>query len=224
MIIGVISDAHGNIFGLKKMVNALEQLNAEKIFFLGDAINYFARSREVLAFLRQKNINCIKGNHEFLLLSGDEGRSEQKLVYNINLTREVLMSEDYSYIDSWDNCVEIKIGNTTLLMTHSGIVDDPERYFYPDSNLDDFAKLPQDIFFIGHTHIPFIRKIGSKLIVNVGSVGLPRNDGRYITCALFDSETGDVDIIKNRFPMEKLQELQPFAPQILDILRRRDDG
>jgi len=134
------------------------------------------------------------------------------------------MSEDYSYIDSWDNCVEIKIGNTTLLMTHSGIVDDPERYFYPDSNLDDFAKLPQDIFFIGHTHIPFIRKIGSKLIVNVGSVGLPRNDGRYITCALFDSETGDVDIIKNRFPMEKLQELQPFAPQILDILRRRDDG
>ena len=47
MIIGITSDAHGNIFGLKKCVDLLERKGAEKIFFLGDAINYFSKSNEV---------------------------------------------------------------------------------------------------------------------------------------------------------------------------------
>ena len=39
---------------------------------------------------------------------------------------------------------------------------------------------------MGHTHVPFIRRIGGKLIVNPGSVGQPRSGDARASYAVWD--------------------------------------
>ena len=79
--------------------------------------------------------------------------------------------------------------------------------------------------FMGNTHRPFIRKAGSSTYVNVGSIGLPRDDGRYASFCIFEPEQGTVEI--HRFSIEySNMELIKTFPEITDevksVFNRRD--
>lgn len=224
MIIGVISDAHGNILGLEQCVSRLKRLHSEMIFFLGDAVNYFGKGKEVIAFLKEHNISCIKGNHEVALLTNENLTQKQKAVYGIEHTRTTLNNEDYAYIQSWHDTIELTVSGFKVLMVHGSPRDHFQGYIYPDTALTDFKSLSHDMIFVGHTHIPFIKTIDGKTIVNVGSVGLPRDDGRYISCALLNTDERKVTILKELFPREHLSDLKPFSLQILDVLDRRTES
>jgi len=221
MIIGILSDAHGNIYGLERALNLLKISKAEKIFFLGDALNYFGKSKEVLLLLNKMSIECIKGNHEVMLLENINIEPEEKKIYNLEFTQKILMKEDYQYIDSWKDFIEITVDNLNILMVHASPFNYFWEYIYPNSSCKGIENLPYDIIFIGHTHIPFIKQINGKLLINIGSVGLPRDDGRYISCSVFDTIQKKASILTDDFPSEHLLDLNPFSPEILTILNRR---
>ena len=42
-------------------------------------------------------------------------------------------------------------------------------------------------------------------VVNVGSTGLPRDDGRFGSCALVDTESGDVEILRVPLPLDEIR-------------------
>lgn len=223
MVIGIVSDAHGNLYGLERMVSLLEKHNVEKLYFLGDAINYFGKGKAVLNFLRDKKICCIKGNHELMLLENRKLSDEERDIYGIDYTRSILDAEDYAFINSWHESIEIRVDGLRILMVHGNPNDHYWGYTYPDGSFDEFAQLPYEGFFTGHTHIPFIQEIHNKIIVNVGSSGLPRSDGRYINGALFDIRKRKVEILKEDFPYERMTDLRPFSPVILSVLERRNE-
>ena len=56
--------------------------------------------------------------------------------------------------------------------------------------------MESDFVFMGHSHYPFVRYQDAVCFVNVGSVGLPRDDGRYGACALFDSTHSRVEVFR----------------------------
>lgn len=223
MIIGVISDAHGNIYGLEQCVSLLQRFHAEKIFFLGDAVNYFGKGREAVAFLKENRISCIKGNHENTLLTNEDLTQKQKEIYGIDHTRATLQEDEYAFIRTWGDTIEVTASDYKILMVHGSPRDYLRGYIYPDSDLAAFSDLPHNMIFVGHTHIPFIRTLDDKIIVNVGSVGFRRDDGRYLSCALLDTDERKIRILKDRFPLEKLADLEPFSPLIRDVLDRRTE-
>ena len=71
-------------------------------------------------------------------------------------------------------------------------------------NLDDWVaeleRLDADVLLVGHSHVPFIRRIGGTVIVNPGSVGQPRSGDARASYAVWDD--GEFILRKAQYPIE----------------------
>lgn len=194
-MIGVLSDAHGNDLVFRRVLDALSKLGAERFIFLGDAVGYIP-SVDVLVTLMGMGtrVQCILGNHEQMLLDGQYPERLES-VYQIKATRELLTPDQIAFVASWPRYREIEYPCGRALFVHGSPHDYQNGYVYPDTELDVF-NVPHDLVFMGHTHRAFLRRHGARRFINVGSCGLPRDDGRFASAVLFDPETGDARLIR----------------------------
>jgi len=194
-LIGFISDAHGNKRAFDHGIEILLEHGVEAIFFLGDAVGYIP-SLEVLNSIEQlrTSIACIKGNHENMLLSNKSHIANDE-VYNLGVIRKKINNEHMSLISAWSEKKTLKIGDCNVLIVHGSPSDPTNGYIYPNSDLSCFIH-DADWVFTAHTHRPFIRNYEGIEYVNVGSCGLPRDDGRYASVVIFDSKIKNARIIR----------------------------
>lgn len=148
----VISDIHGSLFYLKKVIEIFEKNNYDKILILGDELYHGPRNplpkeynpKEVAELLnRYKNkIIAVRGNCD---------SEVDQMVLNFPITA------DYNMI-FWEN--------KKIFMTHGHIY-----------NID--SPLPMedgDIMIYGHFHIPIIQRKNEKMFLNPGSISLPKEN------------------------------------------------
>lgn len=194
-MIGILSDAHGNLRGFERGISLLREFGATQFIFLGDAVGYIPGSAVVKALRRfEGNITCIKGNHDVMVLTNSYP-TEKDPVYQHSATRKALSVSDMAFIAAWPEEYTTHAGDYNLLCIHGGPRDPIEEYVYPDSDLSD-CEGRADLVFMGHTHRPFQRRIGSTTCINVGSCGLPRDHGSLGCVCLFNSETGEVRLLR----------------------------
>ncbi len=190
MIAGFLSDAHGNPVGLERCLRALEYEGAEAIYFLGDAVGYFPEENAVLDLLRSRQVTCVRGNHEALLLGELPLGPEQDRIYRITEVRSRLHHRHREWIEQWPDRLEVELGGRRLLLVHGSPREPLEGYVYPDSDLSAFEALSFDAVLMGHTHRAFLRRQGTVTIVNAGSCGMPRDAGGLASCAMYNELTG----------------------------------
>jgi len=105
---------------------------------------------------------------------------------------------------TWPVARAVEYEGLRALLVH-GAPDDPlEGYVYPDADLSDWDALPYDAVFMGHTHRPFARRVGTVLVANVGSVGLPRDAGGLASFAVLDTATGDCEHVRVPFAADEV--------------------
>ena len=68
MKVAFISDIHGNCSALQAVFKEMKKLQVEKIYCLGDIVNYYYEADKCIDLLRKNNVISIKGNHEKILL------------------------------------------------------------------------------------------------------------------------------------------------------------
>ena len=61
-------------------------------------------------------------------------------------------------------------------------------------------RLDADVLLVGHSHVPFIRRIGGQLIINPGSVGQPRSCDARASYAVWDD--GEFFLRKAQYSVE----------------------
>ena len=188
MKFGILSDAHSNIEGFNMAIHYLSSLNIDKIYYLGDSIGYIP-SAEVVEklFKMQDKVIFILGNHELRLLQSNEQDDSKFKVYNDKFFRANLSEEVLDFLSNLPTHQEIQFGNFKILFVHGGPKDYTNEYVYPDTDLNQY-NLKHDFVFMGHTHYPFINENQKTTFVNVGSCGLPRDDGRYGSFATFNTD------------------------------------
>lgn len=221
MLIGIVSDAHGNLFGLQDAVRKLRQLDCERVFFMGDAISYFPNSYEVLEYLSSSDLTCIKGNHEQMLLDNIKLSSDQINIFNWERTVSSIPEGYLTFLSSWQDYYILEHCNKKVFMVHGGPSDYLNEYVHPNTDKELMVCLPYDIIITAHTHIPFIERINNKLIVNAGSVGFRRDDGSLLSCAIVDTESVSAEIVSFNFPYQHLPELTPYSSALEEVLNRR---
>ncbi|QKS28018.1 MAG: metallophosphoesterase family protein [Candidatus Accumulibacter similis] len=184
-VIGILSDAHGNTAAFRTAIGHLRDLGAQVFYFLGDAIGYLP-TVGVISELQEmgKTVTCLLGNHESMLLNGDTDLQREP-AYQHQRIRDLLTREQRAFIQSWPTHCRHSHGGTDLLFVHGSPADFTNEYLYPDTDLSRFV-VGESFVFMGHSHYPFIRDSGGTTFVNVGSCGLPRDDGRYGSFATFD--------------------------------------
>lgn len=194
-MIGVLSDAHGNGPSFHRAIDLLRQCGVSRFLYLGDAIGYLP-SPNVVTALRMlgSTVFCIRGNHEEMLLN-PRMSSTQDEIYRLADVKEKLSAADLAFIETWPTHRVESINGRRILLVHGSPADFTHGYVWPDTDLSTFDS-PYDFVFMGHSHHPFIRIEGNTCYVNVGSCGLPRDDGRYGACATFDPTTGAARVLR----------------------------
>ena len=210
MRIAVISDIHGNLEALSSVIVDIRSRNVDKIICLGDVVGYGPNPNECIEKVSAECEYCIIGNHEaavFDTLISEEFNDLAR--FAIEWTRENLNSKSIDFIHSL-SMTKIE-GDFTAV--HSTPYE-PHLWYYISSMEDaifNFSFFSTKFCLIGHTHVPGIivmrdndKKISvsqpvnfnyekdfdedAKFIVNVGSVGQPRDKNPKACYAIIDTD------------------------------------
>ena len=222
MKIALLSDAHGNPIALRACLDAIADLGAERLYFLGDAVGYLDDVAEVLDLLRDAGAICQKGNHEAMLLGELPLDPVRDRIYRIAPARARLGSADRAWVASWPEYRPLVLGGVRVLLAHASPAPSLTQYV----NGDEPIALPADFefqaTFMGHTHVPFVRDVDGVCVANVGSCGLPRDQGNLAAFAIFDTSTRSATVFRVEFDRDLVVAAlgQTCAPEVRDVLFR----
>lgn len=224
MILGFLADAHGNREAFEQGDAILRAKGADTIYFLGDAVGYLPGDA-VLDALRAAGTIPVLGNHDAALLAGDVDARRDR-IYRLGDTLRTVSQANMAYLATWPDHRYVDSPAGRLLLVHGSPTNRLGGYIYPDSDLGPYSTTNADYVFVGQTHRPFVRRAGQTTFVNVGSCGLPRDCGHLGAACLFDTSTGEVEIV--RFDIRDattaaLARCGPVAPEVLAVFARRSE-
>ena len=225
MKVGIVSDAHGNPLGLLACLKFLVEEGVDELYFLGDAVGYMPDWKGVFELLESYNVVCLRGNHDQMAIDDVELPRKNK-IYGITPELKAENANFLSRAATWPTSTSKEILNRNIMFVHGSPWQQLDGYVYPDTDLRRFATIDADAVFMGHTHRPFVKNIQGKLVVNVGSCGLPRDDGSLVSCAIYDISTNECEIY--RIPQDIENIISVFGTQlhstVIECLRRHDDN
>lgn len=192
MKIAIISDIHANIHGLKVVLS--DRTPVDKIICAGDITGFYPFVNEVIDELRKKNVLSVKGNHDQYLIEGKAPEDKKvEIKKSVQKMKKIISKENLTYIKSLPEMLKITIDQMKVLIAHGSPWDHFEERIYPDyPNLDRFLAINADVIILGHTHYPFVKRIGTKTIVNPGSCGQPR-DYNLLSYTLWNTRTNSFE-------------------------------
>ncbi len=209
--IAVISDIHGNLEALTRVLGDIKKRNVDKIICLGDIL---AKGRHFSECIKLVKDNCdvvIQGNCDYYFSNFSEADNEvnnKRLQYN----RSNTTNDDRAYLANLPYSFEMKVSGKLFRFYHAthdkinGFVGDIasldtyHEMFLPSSNT--VSQEIADVVVYGHIHKSYMMKLFNRTIVNTGSVGNSfevyrhkDKDGDYIntTKACYLIINGDID-------------------------------
>ncbi len=210
MLIAIISDIHANLEALQTCLKKIGELKPDKVVCLGDLVDYCAQPNECVELVKNHSDVVVMGNHDEAQLKYEiaEDFSEHAYISSLH-TRDIINPEHVEYFKT----LPYAHSEEDLLFVH-GSPRTPEEYDYVLNNYDaaiNFISFKEKICFIGHSHLPIIfeetnegirtveprgMSSANRYIINVGSVGQPR-DGNYRLCfGLFDTDKFTFEYIR----------------------------
>lgn len=217
MKIAVISDIHSNLAALKQALQYIKKENVDKIICLGDIVGYGPRPNECVDLIRQSCQVCLMGNHDHAVLGlTDTYYFNQYAREAVNWTRRTLTLPNKAYLEN----LTFTHHENEILYVHSTPVHPEEwHYILSDYEAKQYMKsITQRVCFVGHSHIPviFSSDEGSvyqeeiKLeykkkiyIVNVGSVGQPRDGDPRLCMVTFDTGSEILKFVRLEYPVQE---------------------
>jgi putative phosphoesterase len=186
MKIGIISDIHANPRALR---NALVDMGStDMILCAGDSISEYRFCPETVEILRDNQVQCIRGNHEAVLLGG---RNPQYL----KKCQSEFPADLLEFLSTRPLSIETSVEQARIFVTHASPLPPYEDYVYAGSPiLKQVGSLPYDFIIIGHTHMPMIHKTGGVTVINPGSCSEPRDQDRRGSYAILDTAAMEVEI------------------------------
>ncbi|MEK7486043.1 MAG: metallophosphoesterase family protein [Planctomycetota bacterium] len=210
--VAFISDIHGNIAALREVLKDIDQHQVEEIICLGDIVGYGAEPEACVDLVRERCSECIKGNHDDALITSPRyfNYVAAQAIHKIRKRMYPGLFANKTKRERWDYLATLPhaIERGSDLLVHGSPLDTLMDYILPfDDSYDMEDNIPEcfeyfDRFlFVGHTHfpclitddlvcyssneleLPYSLDMNKKAIINVGSVGQPR-DGDPRTCYL----------------------------------------
>lgn len=221
----ILSDAHGNWEALQRMLQDLEHEGVEKIVFLGDMVGYGPDPNTVVEKLTAYADISLAGNHDWGALGWtDITYFNPYAKIALLWTRKVLTDSNLKKLATLKLTAKDK--EEGLLFVHS-TPREPEKWHYIfslEEAEDNFYTFTEKACFIGHSHYPLFieKKENSKLavkpgpllkleqgcqyIINVGSIGQPRDGDPRACYAVYDSGLGTIQLKRVPYDVVKTQE------------------
>lgn len=185
MNIGVIGDIHGNYNALKLVIDDMKKNKIDSVIVLGDIIFYGNEPQKCFdAIKKLKPIIWIKGNADDWFNEIDENfqpknKVEDRIYKEFIKVNNVISNDVRRTMKVLSDKKAIEIEGKKILCVHGSDrnISESIGIMTPQKDIYDLiSRLKYDILLCSHTHSPYIAAFAGKLIVNVGSVGLPNDD------------------------------------------------
>lgn len=230
-----ISDIHGNSIALEAILEDIAKKEIDRIYVLGDLCYRGPDPKRSLALIRSLNTQVIKGNADEWVVRGvNQGEVPEQVIDMMKMEREwtvaQLDEQDIEYLASLPTEMKLEIEGISIHAFHAT----PDSLFeivLPGAG-DEVLKSKlmsasdADIFIYAHIHRPFIRYMEGKILLNIGSVGLPFDGMPKAAYAIVEIENGQIRTSIERVPyriedvVKQYEEAQyPNAEMMTRIVR-----
>ncbi|WP_462324922.1 metallophosphoesterase family protein [Desulfoplanes sp.] len=221
MPLAVISDIHANLEALEAVLADIDGRGIARIVCLGDLVGYGPNPEEVVRLFRNRSIPSVVGNHEMGVLH-DRSLSwfNPKTRANVLRMREMLSRESKDFLATLPRNLIVDDG----LFVHGFPPKSPFVYLYQMSGetlAKRLAGLSHSPAFVGHTHELVLEGLNNgnvessilgegkfaldyeKCIVNVGSVGQPRDRDRNAKYVVWDKKGNTIGVYRVPYDADK---------------------
>jgi diadenosine tetraphosphatase ApaH/serine/threonine PP2A family protein phosphatase len=221
--VAVISDIHGNWHALEAVLAEIDAEQPDELWCLGDLVGYGPRPNPCCAEMQKRAAICLCGNHDLGVLGQldlEEFAPDAKA--SALWTREVLGDESRSYLES----LSPKGRMEGAELFHASPRDPIWEYVLTLEAVEAAFELTEEpLVLVGHSHVPLALGLtrgtltgglapeatvaelgsGSRLLLNPGSVGQPRDGDYRAAWLLLDFDSGRASFRRVAYPVEQTQ-------------------
>ncbi|OLS33671.1 metallophosphoesterase [Bacillus sp. MRMR6] len=235
MKIAFISDIHGNAVALDAVLADIAKKEVDNIYVLGDICYRGPEPKRSLDLVRNLHTEVIKGNADEWVVRGvREGEVPDKALALMNTERKWTVDQldpaDISYLEALPTHLQFNEKGVEVAAFHAT----PDSLFEivlpnaDDEKMEGTMMKPANanVYVYAHIHRPYIRYMNGKVIMNIGSVGLPFDGMTKSSYGLLEIEDGNISTSIQRvsFDLEKVTRLYqevnyPNASMMSDIIR-----
>ncbi|MDR3001434.1 MAG: metallophosphatase family protein [Fibromonadaceae bacterium] len=226
MLYGIFSDIHANLPALEAVLRSMDSRKVERRICLGDIVGYGVSPNECAALVKQHSDLCILGNHDNVAL-------QREAYSDFNIYAKAAMEWTWKHLNDqtkdYLNSLPYFVEEDNFTFVHSSPMSPADWHYVADLDgaLEAFFYFNTPYCFIGHTHSPVIISTNSKnpyeeiptvsegplyrpeqnekILINVGSVGQPRDRNRRACWCLVDSEGNWIEFVRVEYDIEKTQ-------------------
>ncbi|MBI4690562.1 MAG: metallophosphoesterase family protein [Nitrospirae bacterium] len=236
----VISDVHANLEALETVLQDIKKRKIKDTLFLGDTVGYGPNPNECIELLKDSCKIMLAGNHDWAVIGlTDIDYFNEYARAAVEWTWSVIKKQGVEFLKTLPIIKVLKRDN--MLLVHS-TPKEPEEWHYlltlgdAESNFHSFE---QKMCFLGHSHSPsMIERLPSgemvtykedvmlgkveRYIINVGSVGQPRDGDPRACYAIADDEK--VELIRIKYNFWETQKKMHDAGLPLPLIERLERG
>ena len=226
-MLAILSDIHGNLEALSVVLQDIERRGISELLCLGDVVGYGPNPVECLDLIRQKCRTTIMGNHDFAVFyepynfnTGAEAACFWTREQFENHDNEAERAARWQFLAN----LPVRLETVRFTAVHASPRRPINEYIFPDdiyTNPGKFGALFDrfdKLCFVGHTHVPGVFLPGpdfyspdevenrfrlapdEKAIVNVGSVGQPRDRDPRTSYAILSEE--HIEFVRLEYDVE----------------------
>ena len=218
MLYGIIADIHGNSVAFDAVLKELEAAKPDQLLCLGDVVGYGADPIGCIERIRDRDIPTVVGNHDAAAFGGiDPGYFNYEAQASIQWTIEALAPSHVQFLRElpWTFEADGFIG------AHGSLSDPKEfEYILTFGDATECIKAQgSPLSFVAHSHVPvsfmtdgkdvwasmgaeYVIPKNAQAVINVGSVGQPRDGDPRAAYALYDSDAGKAQILRVEYDVD----------------------
>jgi predicted phosphodiesterase len=235
----IFSDIHGNLEAYQEVIKEYKNEKIDQFLCIGDIVGYGADPKECIRKTQELEAITVAGNHDWAAvglidMAYFNPLAKQAIYWTVNQ----LDKEEKEFLKTLDLVYE----NQDLILVH-GMLNEPAKFHYLLDKVvaeENFNLMKKNICFVGHSHTagvfieyqnsisyllePKIKIESNKnYIINVGSIGQPRDRDKRASYCIFDTEKKEVILKRINYNIKKTQEkivragLPPFLASRLAV-------
>lgn len=247
----VISDIHSNYAALNAVLEDISSINADGIICLGDIVGYGPDPESCTRQIKEKTLFSVMGNHDYIVLYFPAGVNRvAKQAAEWTKKRMLPRFYNFPFkAANWKYLKNLpkEVVSGDWMFVHGSPRDPLSEYVHMEKaeygegldSIKDLFTIFSKVCFVGHTHIPGILdsfmtyhtpadidmkytfEDDNKVIVNVGSVGFPRDKDPRPCYAVVDAQ--GIEFRRVEYPMEetakKIENISSLDNRLIERLK-----
>jgi len=211
MRLAVISDIHSNLAALEAVLADIRNERPDAILCAGDVVGYGPDPEACVQLIGTTCHAIVLGNH-------DQAVATREGIDWLPRDGQIAAEHNYQAMTDeslgWLSALPLTAAHSGVSLAHAS-PQHPEKWLRIESFFlaqEQFNHFDTDICFVGHTHLPGVLseklgvlrpRPGHRFLINVGSVGQPRDGDPRACFVYFDTETFELDTRRVPYNVER---------------------